>query len=119
MTTVCFGQAPIYHFPFNGNMNSADNSVSLTSPNPQSYVSNGSSANSALYVNVANSNTDRAAAPTALLSLLPTGNAARTVVMRITAIPLQYSVIIFLSTERALGSSSTIRTFMAISLFQK
>lgn len=83
MTTVCFGQAPIYHFPFNGNMNSADNSVSLTSPNPQSYVSNGSSANSALYVNVANSNTDRAAAPTALLSLLPTGNAARTVVMRI------------------------------------
>ena len=86
LTAVCFGQAPIYHFPFNGNMNSSDNSVSLTSTQTQTYVSNGSADNSALFVNVPNSDAGRAGAPTALLNLLPTGNAARTVVLRVNLI---------------------------------
>lgn len=76
----------IYHFPFNGNMTSVTNSVSLTSPIAQTYVSNGTTANNALSVVIADNNdstTGRGTAPSATLNLLPTGNSPRTIAMRI------------------------------------
>lgn len=76
----------IYHFPFNGNMTSVTNSVSLTSPVAQTYVSNGTTANNALSVVIADNNdstTGRGTTPSATLNLLPTGNSPRTIAMRV------------------------------------
>ncbi|RXR21983.1 LamG-like jellyroll fold domain-containing protein [Flavobacterium stagni] len=79
-TTQFAGSAqPIYHFPFNGSINSVDNLVSLQDigGSPVTYTSNGVTANNAVLFS-ANGNSDLQAT----LPNLPQGNTPRTVLVR-------------------------------------
>lgn len=74
----------IYHFPFNGNYDSVVNTGAFACTNLPPFVSNLTTPNSAISVNVANSNASRSTdSPTANLPLLPKGNAPRSFAFRI------------------------------------
>jgi hypothetical protein len=74
----------IYHFPFNGNYDSVVNTGAFACTNLPPFANNLTTPNSAISVNVANSNASRSTdSPTANLALLPKGNAPRSFAFRI------------------------------------
>ena len=73
----------LYHFPFNGNMTSVTNPISLTSTATQIYSATSLGANQALNLSIADTDTARATAPTALLNLIPAGSNQRSVSIRV------------------------------------
>jgi Secretion system C-terminal sorting domain/Concanavalin A-like lectin/glucanases superfamily len=75
----------VYHFPFNGNFNSIVNTATLTATTPPNFVSNGTTNNSAAEIRVAATaaSRDTNALSAINLTLLPNGNAPRSVAFRV------------------------------------
>jgi len=75
----------VYHFPFNGNFNSVINTATLTATTPPNFVSNGTTSNSAAEIRVAATAASRNANALSAnnLTLLPLGNAPRSVAFRV------------------------------------